>query len=179
MRFSTSCFFHESVSPKPWPWVSYSVEFVRKFAEIFASQGAPSVSMTPAATGINGRRYCWCHWYQWQIYHWCRWHPPVSLISTARAVLVAKFAVGVVETDGKFFLPMSLILMVHHDLRISPWVFEHNRNDTSVFFRGLGEDDSWKKPKAKNLIAMSLSSVLLLQRLERNSVDLWIKEDNS
>ncbi len=37
-------FFHESVFPQP-----QSIPFFRKFAEIFASQGAPLVSTTPAA----------------------------------------------------------------------------------------------------------------------------------
>ncbi len=134
------------------------------------------VSMTPAtnfAAGTAGvidtsgkfttgvvdtRQFCW---YQRHERSWWKNLPSVSLKPMAN------------------FPPMSLILMVHHDLRISPWVFEQNRNGTSVFFRGLGEDDSWKKLKAKNLMAMSLPSVLLLQRLERNSVDLWIKEGNS
>ncbi len=144
----------------PSPWVSHSVKFVRKCAEIFASQGAPSVSMTPAATGINDT-------------------------GTAGAIDTrGKFTTGVVDTRLSLkpmanFPPMFVILMMHHDLQISPWIFEQNWNDTCVFFRGLGEDDSWKKPKAKNLMTLSLSSVLLLQRLERNSVDLWIKEGNS
>jgi hypothetical protein len=44
-------FFHESVSPKP-----LSIQlglFFWKFAEIFAAQGAPQVSLTPVAYGKN------------------------------------------------------------------------------------------------------------------------------
>jgi hypothetical protein len=48
MRFSTSGFFHESVSPKP---LSIPLGPFRKFAEIFAAQGAPPVSVTPVANG--------------------------------------------------------------------------------------------------------------------------------
>ncbi len=46
-RFFTSGFFHESVSPQPpgTPLVPFRI--FRKFAEIFASQGAPPVSTTP------------------------------------------------------------------------------------------------------------------------------------
>jgi hypothetical protein len=39
-------------------------------------------------------------------------------------------------------LPVSLIPVVHLDLQISPRIFEKIRNDPSVKFRGLGEDDS-------------------------------------
>ncbi len=42
-------FFHESVSPKLWGYHSGRFEFFRKFAEIFAAQGAPPVSLTPVA----------------------------------------------------------------------------------------------------------------------------------
>jgi hypothetical protein len=45
--------------------------------------------------------------------------------------------------------PVSLIPVVHLDLRISPRIFEKFRNDPNVIFRGLGEDDSSKKPEAK------------------------------
>jgi hypothetical protein len=38
--------------------------------------------------------------------------------------------------------PVSLIPVVHLDLRISPRIFEKFRNDPYVIFRGLGEDDS-------------------------------------
>ncbi len=53
-------------------------------------------------------------------------------------------------------LMVSLIPMVRHDLRISLWIFEKIRNDANVIFRGLVEDDSCKKPKAKNLVTLPL-----------------------
>jgi hypothetical protein len=51
--------------------------------------------------------------------------------------MVEKFAAGVVDTGGNFaacvvdvanLLPVSLIPVVHLDLRISPQIFEKNRN---------------------------------------------------
>ncbi len=54
--------------------------------------------------------------------------PPVS---TTPAELVAKFPVGVIDTGGA---PLGL--------RISPQILKKIRNDASVIFRGLGEDDS-------------------------------------
>jgi hypothetical protein len=34
-------------------------------------------------------------------------------------------------------------------------MFEKNRNDPHVIFVGLGEDDSGKKPEAKNVLTLS------------------------
>jgi hypothetical protein len=45
-RFFASGFFHESPSPKP---LIITLGSFRKFAEIFACQGAPPVSLTPVA----------------------------------------------------------------------------------------------------------------------------------
>ncbi len=56
-----------------------------------------------------------------------------------------KFAAGVVDT------------VVHLDLQISPRIFEKNRNDpNTTIIRGLEEDDSRKKPEAKNLVTLPL-----------------------
>ena len=55
---------------------------------------------------------------------------------------------------------ISLILVVHHDLRISPRLSEKIQNDPYAVFRGLGEmgeDDSRKKPEAKNPLTPSIS----------------------
>ncbi len=52
---------------------------------------------------------------------------------------------------------MSLILVVFFDLRLSPRLSE---NDPNAIFRGLGEmgeDDSRKKPEAKNPLTPSIS----------------------
>jgi hypothetical protein len=79
--------------------------------------------------------------------------PPASLtpaanlppVSTTQGELVAKFAAGVVDTGGNLppvSLTLSLTLVVHLDLRISPRIFEKIRNDPNVIIRGLGEGDS-------------------------------------
>jgi hypothetical protein len=89
--------------------------------------------------------------------------PPVSLtpvanvppVSTTLMKLVAKFAAGVVDTGGNL-PPVSLTPMVNLELRISPRIFEKNRNGPNGIHRGLGETDSWKKPEAKNLVTLSL-----------------------
>ncbi len=52
--------------------------------------------------------------------------------------------------------PVSLIPAVHLHLRIFPRVIEKIRNDPTVIFRSLWEDNSWKKPEAKNLVTLSL-----------------------
>jgi hypothetical protein len=84
-------------------------EFFRKFAEIFASQGAPPVSTTPAANlppvsttpaaklpPVSTTPAANCHQYQrhrWQIF------PPFSL---ALLIPVANLPSGVNDTGGKF-----------------------------------------------------------------------------
>jgi hypothetical protein len=50
--------------------------------------------------------------------------PPVS---TTLAKLVEKFAAGVVDTGGANLPPVSLIAVVHLDLRISPQIFEKSK----------------------------------------------------
>jgi hypothetical protein len=52
--------------------------------------------------------------------------------------------------------PVSLIPVVHLDLRISPRIFEKIRNGPNAILRGWGESDSSKKPEAKNLVTLSL-----------------------
>ncbi len=54
-------------------------------------------------------------------------------------ILFPLFATGVNDTSGNLE-PMSLIQVVHHDLRKSPRIFQKVRDDTDVIFRGLGED---------------------------------------
>ncbi len=97
--------------------------------------------------------------------------PPVSLtpvanlppVSTTLVKLVAKFAAGVVDTDGNLpqvslipaaillpalltpvanLPPVSLIPVVNLELRKSPGIFEKIRNGPNDILRGLGETDS-------------------------------------
>jgi hypothetical protein len=46
---------------------------------------------------------------------------------------------------------VSLLPVVHLELRISPQIFEKIRNDPYVSFRGLGEDDYENNQKQKIL----------------------------
>jgi hypothetical protein len=52
--------------------------------------------------------------------------------------------------------PVSLVPVVHLGLLISLQIFEQIVNDPTIIFRDLGEDDSWKKPAAKNVVTLSL-----------------------
>jgi hypothetical protein len=52
--------------------------------------------------------------------------------------------------------PVSTTPVVNLELRISPRIFEKNRNGPDGILRGLGETDSWKKTEVENLVALSL-----------------------
>ncbi len=88
------CFFHESIFPQPQsiPFRPF-FEFFRKFAEIFASQGAPPVSMTPVAN-----------------------LPPVSTTPAAKLPPVSMTPVAnlppVSTTWWQIFPPFSLALLI-------------------------------------------------------------------
>ncbi len=62
------------------------------------------------------------------------------------------FAAGVVDTGGK----LSLIPVVHLDLRISPRMFE----TFLIIYFGAGGKLIHKKPEAKNLVTLSLVNKL-------------------
>ncbi len=104
-----------------------------RFFSWFSFPQAPEYTTSVVSNFFeNSRRYS-----QLEVHQWCPWHC----------------------TGGKWKkifnlqnLPPSLIPVVHLDLRISPRIFEKIWNDPNVIFRGLGEDDSWKKLKAKNLV---------------------------
>jgi hypothetical protein len=69
-------FFNESSSPKSLKISLWSFQTFPKILEIFASQGAPLVSMTPVAN--------------------------VSLVSTTSTANFATGTAGIVDTSGKF-----------------------------------------------------------------------------
>ena len=149
--------------------------FFRKFAEIFAAQGAPPVSTTPVAN---------CHRYQRH-----RWQT-MGLISGCRYLKVnlkAKMYICVTSTIQrcpnkiiKIFLlesfchlpPVSLTPVANRELRISPRIFEKIRNGPNGILRGWGETDSWKKkPEAKNLRTLSLCRACL--HFSSSTTNLW------
>ncbi len=70
--------------------------------------------------------------------NWCQNFPPISLRPVPNLP------------------PVSLILVVHLDLRIFPQIFKKNWNGPNGIFRSWGETNSWKKPEAKNLVTLSL-----------------------
>ena len=80
--------------------------------------------------------------------------PPVSLIPEANLP------------------PVSLIPVVNLELRISPRIFEKIRNSANVIIRGLGETDSRKKPEAKNLVTVPLSTEKI--SASTNSVEIFV-----
>ncbi len=75
--------------------------------------------------------------------------PPVSFLPAANLPPVSLIPVANLP-------PVSFIPVVHLDLRISPRIFEKNRNDPNGLLWGWGETDSSKKPEAKNLVTLSL-----------------------
>jgi hypothetical protein len=57
---------------------------------------------------------------------------------------------------------------VHLDLQISPRIFGKIRNDPIAIIRSLGEEDSRKKPEAKNLVTLSLTLSVRKPTIERD-----------
>ncbi len=58
---------------------------------------------------------------------------------------------------------MSLITVVHIvlQMQISQQIFEKIRNDPNAIIKGLGQDDSRNKPKAKNLSLYEWTSIYI------------------
>jgi len=65
--------------------------------------------------------------------------------------------------------PVSTTPVVHLDLRISPRIFEKNRNGSIGILRGLGETDSWKKQKSKTFKVLIKCFKSFLQKKESSS----------
>ncbi len=142
-------FFMNQFPPNPRVFHLDRFEFFRKFAEIFASQGAPPVSTTPVAN-----------------------LPPVSTTPAAKFPLVPatvanfstifasvvdtgdKFATGVNDAGGNL-PPVSatpaadLPPVANLELRISPRIFEKILNGPNGIIRGLGKIVSRKNQKQK------------------------------
>ncbi len=64
------------------------------------------------------------------------------------------------KTSAKMWSPVSLIPVVHLDLRKSPRIFEKIRNDPNFIIRGMGEDDLWKTWSKKSRDTLPLSFLL-------------------
>jgi hypothetical protein len=93
--------------------------------------------------------------------------PPVSLTPAASN---GKLVAGIVDSDGIFATGFNNTSGTGCKICLrcigtggGPWLVNISAhflkkvwNEPNVIFRGLGEDDSWKKPKAKNLMTLSL-----------------------
>ncbi len=94
-------FFMNQFPPSPRVSHSDRFEFFRKFAEIFASKGAPPVSTTPVANLPPVSKVH--HRYQrhrWQICHRCQRHRRQICHRYKRHRW--QFATGINDTGGKF-----------------------------------------------------------------------------
>ncbi len=125
----------------------------------------------PSAPSVTTARrcpfWCWLPYSDWCSFQscccvaFCCWHicgkfVAAVLVDTGVLDTGGKFATGVNDTGGQWkspercdqWPPVSMTPVVHLDLRISPRIFEKIRNNPNIIIRGLGEDDSWKKPEA-------------------------------
>ncbi len=95
---------------------------------------AGTVSLSPAVIVIAGIKDTSDHWKSvTRIIRRCRWHQCEHSLS-----------------------PMSLIPVINIHSRISPRIFEKIRNGPNGILGGPGDNDSWKKPEAENLVSDSL-----------------------
>ncbi len=106
----------------------------------------------------NSRRYS-----QLKVDHRYQWHLKVNLkakmyicvnstIQRCPNKIIKIFLIG----DFSHLPPVSTTSVVNLEPRISPRIFEKNRNGPNGILWGWGETDWWKKPEAKNLVTLSL-----------------------
>ncbi len=126
-----------------------------------------------------------CHQYQWhrrQIGHRCRWHRwhIMGTISGCRHLklnLKAKIYIYINSTtqrcpnkiikilqleDFCHLPPVSTTPVGNLELQRSPRIFKKIWNGPIGIIRGLGDTDSWKKPKAKNLVTLPLLKTVVI-----------------
>ncbi len=130
----------------------------------------PPVSTTPVAICHRYQRHrrqiCHrCYWHRWQIMgtkSGCR-YLKVNLnakiyiyVSSATQRWPNKIIKIFLIEDFFHLPPVSLTPVANLELRISPRIFEKIRNGLKGILWRWGETDSWKEPKAKNLVTLSL-----------------------
>jgi hypothetical protein len=122
-------FFIIQFPPSPKVFHLDRFEFFRKFAEIFASQGAPPVSTTQVAN-----------------------FSPIfaSVVDTG-----GKFTNGVNDAGSKL-PPVSTTPAANLPPMATISACRHLKVNLNGIIRGLGETGSRKKPEAKNLLTLSL-----------------------
>ncbi len=90
------------------------------------------------------------------------WQPKVSLKEKTLSInsTTQRYQKEITKTfpiEDFFHLPpVSMTLVVHLELRISPRIFEKIRNGPHGIIRGLGETDPCRKPEVGNLVTLSL-----------------------
>ncbi len=121
----------------PRPRVSQQdhFKFFRKFAEIFAAQDAPQVSLTLVANGKKRKFLLFL------------WTPLGSKVSIQINFFIqVRFKLSAADNWSHCLTPVSLIPVVHLDSRISPRIFEKILNGPN----GIPpETESWKKNRSK------------------------------
>jgi hypothetical protein len=126
------CFWFFQFPPSPRVSRLDRLKFFQTFAEIFASQGAPSVSTTPVANLL-----------------------PVSTIPAANLPPLSKTSLA--NSHQYQTTPVSKTPVVHLELSpISPQILEKIRNGPNGIIRGLMETDPCRKHEVENLVALSL-----------------------
>ncbi len=132
-------FFHVSVSAKPRLWVSlwgcfYIFENSSRFFQLQVHTGV----VDTVANGKILQFFPEIHFKVSTVWYCFKFLPPVLLTPVANLPTV------------------SLIPDTGADLWISSRIFEKIRNDHTVIFRGFLGRWFMKKPKAKNLVTLSL-----------------------
>ncbi len=94
----------------------------------------------------NLRRYS-----QLKVHHWCRWHRwQIEKIFNHKSFNYFVWTpLGSIVTYRYIFAFVSLIPVVHLDLRISPQIFEKIWTGPNGILWGCGETDSWKKTRSR------------------------------
>ncbi len=119
----------------------------------------------------NSRRYSQlkvyhrCRWHRWQMakifklkkFNYFVWTPLGSRVNiNINYCLQVQFKMTAAWYCNHYLPPVSLIPVVHLDLRISPRIFEKIRNVPNAILWGWEETDSSKKPEAKYHVTLSL-----------------------
>ncbi len=167
--FRLLVFFMNQFPPSPWVYHKGCFEFFLKFAEIFASQGAPPVLLTPLANGKIFNQKKNLNYFVWtplgsriNIYiNFClQFHLKVCAVWYCFHYLPQ---VSVAKLSPVLLIPVA----IRHRCR---WHRRQIRNGPNGILGGWGETDSWKNKKQE-----SRDTVPLTRGLQRDVVYLgWL-----
>ncbi len=167
--FSLLVFFMNQFSPSPWVYHWGHFKFFRKFAEIFAAQGAPPVSLTLVANGKSSiiKVLIILFGHLWEVELTCRYifACKFTLRSQQPDIVPIIFATSInntSETGGKICCRCRWYRWQICHCRWYPWctltckyLLEFSKKFETVLMEysgpvwGWGETDSWKKPWSK------------------------------